>query len=410
MANLQDILNSLSRAQEQTRKANEDRYAKILDIGRQNQATAQSQLNETGQRLYDRIGGVASLYENSGNQARRESGKQYESDLADSEQSLINRGMAGNPILAQAMRRRATEDFTNRNADISERVNNQKASGYLQTTGDLANFMLNRTGIETGLASQVAGAMERRTDQYPDSGAYSDLIRQIAQAQSSTPGRSYNFVGAGGSSRSPSSGRGERPSTNSSNYSSGGGGGGSGYDGSSGVQTFTNSGFSGAPRGFGDPLNRISGTETFTSGPSMILPGSSIFLGGRALGADGSVQGVGGTAGGPRLQNPGYLQVRNAGDSIGSGYYNETMPPGWEDMVGSTDTADAGPTETPISAENVLGKANAGTAASGNSGNGSSSGKERRTTMIGDPSPGHGWRVVGKTGSGLNTVVQWERG
>lgn len=305
MPTMEDIITSLNQAQEDTRKANESRYTELLDL------------------LKSRTTGAASLLDSSGSTAERQARQRYDEENAQSQQSLIDRGLYGSSVL-EATRGANLSRLGDELGGIREQTDRAKVGAYLSTTGD------------------TAGAMERRTDAYPDMGPYIDLIRQQSQAQAGAPGRTNNFVGAtpGGSGGGGGvRGGGSSRSSGSSGGGFSGGGGGGGYDGGGGggggaqggVQSFT-SGGSGAMRGFGDALNPLGG-GAYSSGPSMILPGSSIYLGGRALTSGGGTQGVGGSGMAPGLQNPGFLNVTDMGSGQSGGYYNGMLPPGWDNVA-----------------------------------------------------------------------------
>lgn len=308
MPTLADILTSLQTAQDAAKQANESRYQEILGILRGAQTQGMAGLDAAGQVFKDRAANVEGLLQNSGNAARVEAGRQFNANVAAGTQDLISHGMAGNPIVAQAMRRRASEDFQRNLESIRQQTDQTRAGAMMQTQGDLGNFMLNRVGVESGLAGNVAGAIERRTDQYPDLSPYIDLINQLNQAQAGTPQKSYSVTnaggkGGGGGSYGGGAGKLAGGSGPSSYASSGGGGGGGG----GGVYTVTGAGNPGP-----------TSTPNFGGGGSM-------FLGGRALGPDGSLQGVNLPSGG--LQNPGYGQVRSPSTGQSSGYSSGLLPP-----------------------------------------------------------------------------------
>ena len=325
---LEDIINSLEAAQNQTRAANEGRYQDILTELRNQRTRGMGQLDQTGQLLNDRVTHADDLLSTSGTTARRQARQQFQEGTAGGLQDLISQGLSGSTVLS-AMQRRGQEGYGNQLESIRENTDRARAGAYLSTTGDLSNFMLNRVGIERGLTGDITGVMERRTDAYPDTGPYADLIRQMMQGNAAGGGgRSNSF--RGGVPHGPIGGEGF--GGNNVGWSSGGGGGGPSTGGSYGsnVRSFTNESSGSNVRGFGDPLNPISGTSMMSSYGSMIGQGSNIYLGGRALGPDGTLQGVGTTPGGPQFDNPGMV-------SVSDGTTRRTMasgmnPPGYSGL------------------------------------------------------------------------------
>lgn len=388
MPDLNSILQSLTRAQEESRAANEARYADILALLNQNRTDTGQTLNQAEGLMQSRVGGVEDLLRSSGQGAMREAGRRYEENLAAGEQDLIDRGRAGSVTIAGANRRRASEQLGREQADVREATDRARSGAYLQTTGDLGQFMANRAGAQSNLAQGVAGFMERRTDEYPDMGAYADLLRQIEENTAGTPRRTTsitNSTGGGGRGGGGSYGGGagqsggSGPSRTGSAGSGGGGsrggsgfgGGGGGGWGGSGVSTFTNS------LGFN---------------PNQVVPGSRLFLGGRALGPGGTLQGVGTTPGGPNLEHGGMVRTQAPGRAT------QYTSPGLGELVdGGGDGAGGGSqpsTDTPNAAQEGAG--GGGGNASGFADPQQSTGAWRDTTYNypgGHPNFGQEWRV-----------------
>lgn len=363
--NLADIIASLEAAQNETRGANEARYNDILNELRNQRTRGMGQLDETRGLLGDRVTHVGDLLNSSGTTAKREARKNFQEGSARGLQDLISQGLSGSTVLS-AMQRRNQEDYGNQLETIRENTDRAQAGAYLSTTGDLANFMLNRVGIERGLTGDITGVMERRTDAYPDTGPYADLIRQLMQGTAAGGGGRSNSV-VGGHPSGTIGG----PGFGGSVGGGGGGGGGSGSGGSYGsnVRTFTNESSGSNVRGFGDPLNPISGTNMMSSYGSMIGQGSNIYLGGRALGPDGTLQGVGTTPGGPQFTNNGMI-------SVSDGTTRRTMaqgmaPPGYE---GLQDDPGTNQYEDLITSANQAGNSSA--SSNSGSGGGGGSGEE----------------------------------
>lgn len=285
MPSLNDILASVNTAQSQTRQANEDRYGELLRLANQQRTLGRKRLGEASGVFHNRVGEVDTLLQNSGTSASTQARRTGAEDRAQAEQDLMSRGLYNTTTL-DADRRRNTEDTTRSLEQIRESTDSRRASAHLQTTGDLGNYLLNQVGAGMSLTNNLMGVIERRTDEYPDLSAYAGLVEQT-NAANAQQGHSYssgNLSGGGGGGGGGSSGGGSREQSPSS-YSSGGGGGGGGGGGYSG---YSSSGLSTRGSGSIDSGSRNS----IGANPQIILPGSTMYLGGRALGPNGQLQGV----------------------------------------------------------------------------------------------------------------------
>lgn len=170
MTSVQDILNELRSGTDSANAANQARLDEILNL-----------LTGTGES------------------AKVEAGRASAERTAGGDQSLMNRGLFNTTIL-DSQRRREGEGLT-------REINN----------------------IDTNVALQKAGVLERVTDQGPDMNTIMALLSQLGQGQGGQSGGGFNF---GGINRLSGN-------INDSFGGSVGGGGGSGGGGSN-VQTITN--------------------------------------------------------------------------------------------------------------------------------------------------------------------------
>lgn len=319
MPSIDDIIRSLDQANSAARGANEERYGQLLRMATRTREAGRRQLDRAGRTLRGRVSGVADLLESSGRSATRDTIRRSQESEAEATQSLADRGLYNTTTL-DSTRRRASEDLGRSLEDIRGNTDQQRAGAFLQTTGDLANFQMNRVGVQTGLANGVMNVINSRTDEYPDTGAYAGLLRDMARAEAGTGGRTLSVGNfgtgrGGGASRGGSGGSGGGDSGGGSGGGYGGGGGSSagGYSvrgGAGSVDAGGGGGTGGAGGGgFGGGYN-----------PQMILPGSTMYLGGRALGPNGELQGVGNFTQGPN----GYGQ---AADRLGEGNAIRTTLP-----------------------------------------------------------------------------------
>lgn len=202
----QSAASDAQRRQNQANAANERRYSEILGLNTQAQNTAQGQLNETGQFYANRVPQVQAEFDRAG----QDIGRVGETARRD----ILSAGRAAQGAAAQQSRRqgltnstinragqyRSAVDTQRSLADLGERVAGlrgnlgaQRASTLAGTTGDLGRFMQNRTGFETGLLADRAGAIERRTDQVD----LRDLIPALMNSRGTGGGSSSRSNGIG---------------------------------------------------------------------------------------------------------------------------------------------------------------------------------------------------------------------
>lgn len=381
MPTIDEILNNLDRAQQDARGANEARYGEVLRLLQRSRQAGRRQLNRAGATFRGRVQGVEQLLESSGRTATREAIQSSQSREAAGTQSLMDRGLYNTTTL-DSMRRREAEQLNDQRETIRENTDRARAGAYLQTTGDLANFQLNRVGVETGLTGQIAGAIERRTDEYPDTADFAGLLRDLARGEAQQ-GRSYstgNFSGGRGGGGGGSGGGGQYQGSGGS----GGGGGGSGGGGGGGSRPM-----------YGGPAQTASassvdsgggGGGSFGSGynPSLILPGSRMYLGGRALGPNGEIQGAGAGF------NPGTYNQAAAGLQPGS-YVGTTNESG--QTVGAGGVANLPVDSAP--SEGQFAQVGEGT---GTAGQGGTTNAPPGTRQYFPRGPVPGWRPAGPTG------------
>lgn len=189
----QSAARSAQQAQDRANQANERRYGEILGLNTQQQQTAQNQLNQTGQYLANRVGQVQDAVGQQGETARRDIRSAGIAQQGRVAQDMQRGGLTNSTVNRQAQL--AAGRNTDRSlADLNERIGSLRGGALERTTGDLGNFMQNRTGFESGLLGQRAGAIERRTDQAD----LRDLIPALMAGKSSGGGGSGggSFLGS----------------------------------------------------------------------------------------------------------------------------------------------------------------------------------------------------------------------
>ena len=166
----QQIINDLQRAQSEAKAANESRYQDILSG-------------------YDqRKGDVLGLVEGMGDTAKAGLYDRYRSAEATGQQDMVSRGLTGTTV-KPAMERGYRRDYEQGLGSINESLRSQQAN----LTGNLDMDRLQ--------------FMERRTDAYPDTGLYSQILSQLGQANATSPSSAYRTFS------SSTSGRTSQPST-----------------------------------------------------------------------------------------------------------------------------------------------------------------------------------------------------
>ncbi|MGD9631415.1 MAG: hypothetical protein AB7V18_19420 [Pyrinomonadaceae bacterium] len=190
---ISDIYNSSPQAQITKKKASDPVQLFIDAMNNANMA------NED--RYKQSIGLLAGQGQSSKLEARRQSQEGFAGDT----QSLISRGL-GNTTVLDSARRRRDEDY-------------QRAA----------------QSIDESVADRVSGVVERRTDQAPNYGAFTDLLREQAMSEAQNKAQSKKtkslIIGPKGSG----GGAGGSGGGGGNSYSGGGGG-----SSAQGVQTYTN--------------------------------------------------------------------------------------------------------------------------------------------------------------------------
>jgi hypothetical protein len=144
----QAAMRQAQQAQDRANRENEARYGEMRGLANQ-------QLNATGEQLAQQRRQMIGAVGQAGNSARRAIMANQTAQMGAATLDAQRRGLGGTSVLPNM--RRAIGADTNRSlADLSERIGTARA-GVLGDNS-LANFMLNRTGIETGM-------IERRNDQ-----------------------------------------------------------------------------------------------------------------------------------------------------------------------------------------------------------------------------------------------------
>lgn len=177
---LADLLARIGGSTDKANKANEERYGEIKGLYESGRNVANNQLNATGQFLKDRIGSISGLLIDSGRGAKRDARRDSAERVASGMGDLSNRGFGTSATLGAALKRREGEALDRSLNDIDERVSNQRAGFETQTTGDLGNFMLQRTGLQQDLVERQAGFMERRSD-LPGNSDLTALMQLLGQ-------------------------------------------------------------------------------------------------------------------------------------------------------------------------------------------------------------------------------------
>ena len=298
MPSIQDIINSIQAAQTAATQQNQQRYAQETGLYQNMITRGNQQLNAAGGTLQARESGVMGLLSTAGQDAESQSIRATQEQSGEDTQSLIDRGLY-NTTTNDAEQQNIAESGQRNLQQIQENVAGQQAGAYMQTSGDLANFQMNRVGVESGLTGQLGGAIERATNTYPNMSQYAGLLQQLSQSQNSMRPSvsSGNFsTGQYGAGNMPGGGGGggggasAQPLTPS--FGGGGaGGGGAGGSGGSGYGGGNYGGggiFSGTIDGSGSSNGQFS-----TPDMSYMLPGSTVFMGGAGLGPQGQAQGVG---------------------------------------------------------------------------------------------------------------------
>lgn len=150
----------------------------------------------------NRYQGILDLIRNTGAQSRRDVTRGVREEQGTNLQQMISQGL-GNTTAVQAINNRSAE----RGQREISRINDQ-------------------------VAMNLAGVMERRTDQGPNSGAIAAYEGQAAQGNAQG-GRSFSFMGGAPGGAGGFGGGGQQPQNN-------GGGGGGGGGGAAGPTSYTN--------------------------------------------------------------------------------------------------------------------------------------------------------------------------
>jgi hypothetical protein len=154
---INQLLSEWRRTQDEAKKANEDRYNDIINYG--------------NQRLTRNLGRSEGL----GTIDRQQIGKDYDRLSANADQDLISRGFR-NSSVRQNVQRSVEDDRQFANARLGEMLRREQI------------------GIDMDASGDVIGAMERRTDSYPEQ--LTSLFMQLGLA--GQLGGSYGAGGGGG--------------------------------------------------------------------------------------------------------------------------------------------------------------------------------------------------------------------
>lgn len=169
------VIKRLGDLQKQARQANEQRYANILDTLRGSQ--------DRTRQLYGQAAGELRLPSDFGATARRRATRAATEGTAQDVQSLANRGLY-NTTIANALARQRGRDLEEQQQAIDERVDVQRSNfGAMRS-----NLFQQQAGAEAQGTGDIAGVMERRTDEYPDIGSFMNLMMMLGGAQGQQEG------------------------------------------------------------------------------------------------------------------------------------------------------------------------------------------------------------------------------
>lgn len=146
------VMKYLGGLQNAARAANEKRYTEGLDT------------------IKSGYGSAMDIYGGAGDQAVKDIGMQFAEQGAQTDQSLLTRGLYNTTIL---------DALKNRNTEASARA--QAAARE--------SFAAGKAGIAERGANATAGFIAGRTDEYPDVGPYATLIGQNSQQRAASQAR-----------------------------------------------------------------------------------------------------------------------------------------------------------------------------------------------------------------------------
>lgn len=200
------ILQSYAQLQKQANAANDSRYQAILKT--------QGQSNNMVRGLY---GQANSLLNNLGASEKQDIETGRQKSIGTQEQDLISRGLGNSTIRSSAMRGINT-DATREQTRLENQVAQQRSG-----------LLTQQAGAEQQMGNFLSDMMERRTDQGPDMGLYTNLLAQAAQsqaanAQSTNLRQNPPVTSLSDSLRGSSGGGGGTGTVDPGRFSTGGGG------------------------------------------------------------------------------------------------------------------------------------------------------------------------------------------
>lgn len=173
------LIDMLGEKHGEAKAANEQRYEDLLGTLRSSQARTSE--------LYGQAAGELTLPASYGSTARTRAARAAAEGSAADTQHLVSSGLY-NSTIASALSRQRARDLEEANQAIDEQV----ATTRSEYGARRSNLFAGQAAAEAGGASEIAGAIAGRTDEYPDLSLWLNLLTQIGQAKGQGEGTGIN--------------------------------------------------------------------------------------------------------------------------------------------------------------------------------------------------------------------------